>query len=188
MARASAARATSEPTSGARASARAGSRRAPAGRTSLSDDPIREPRRRLRVVAQRRRWLWLAVISGVVVFAALAALIAVQMQSVTDQQELDSISKRRRELTNYRDRLQLRVDELESPERIVFEAEVIGLVRPTERVRLVPKPEQLDEAVAPRSAPVSVPAVASPAPAPAAAVEVGAADTGDAPDAGTVTP
>jgi hypothetical protein len=111
-------------------------------------DVVREPRRRLQVVARRRRRLWLATTVAASIFVAMAGLIVVQLRTAAAQRDLDRIRAERSETIAYSERLKLLVDQLQAPEAVVNQAVALGLTFPGDRTRLVPQPEQLAEAAA----------------------------------------
>jgi cell division protein FtsL len=117
-------------------------------RTEALDEVVREPRRRLQVVARRRRRLWLATVVAAMVFAIMASLITVQLRGAAAQRELDRIRFERVAVLARNDRLKLIIDQMKAPELIVSQATAQGLQPPTDRVRLVPQPAQLAEATA----------------------------------------
>jgi hypothetical protein len=111
-------------------------------------DVVREPRRRLQVVARRRRRLWLATTVASLVFVAMAGLIVVQLRTAAAQRELDRIRAERTDTIAYNERLKLIVDQLQAPETVVNQAVGLGLTFPGNRTRLVPQSAQLAEAAA----------------------------------------
>lgn len=87
----------------------------------------------------RRTGLVVTVLVGAL-FVALLALAAVHTLVVQAQFRLDGLEEQLAERRDRVEELRLEVAERESPEAIVAAAEALGMVRPAERVYLVPVP------------------------------------------------
>lgn len=117
-------------------------RNAPAERGAERRPPLRlvEPE-----APPRRRRTGL-VVTGLTaaLFAALLGLAAVHTLVVQAQFHLDGLEEQLAERRDRVEQLRLRVAERESPDAIVAAAEALGMVRPAERVYLVPVPPGAD--------------------------------------------
>lgn len=104
--------------------------------------PAQAPTRpALHIVAHRRRWTGTAVAGATAAtFAVLLATAAVHTTIVSGQREIDQLDSRIEVGQHRNQALDLRVAQLEAPERIVEAATADGMVVPDEVIWLTPRP------------------------------------------------
>ena len=112
-------------------------------RTAPQRTPSRPARPELRVVDRRRRRprRGLVVVgSMIVVFTALLATTAFHALLAQGQQNLDRTNAKVTAAQQRYDQLRLEVDQLSAPDRIVSEAENLGMVTPSKVQPITPAP------------------------------------------------
>ncbi|MGH9183071.1 MAG: hypothetical protein ACRDZ9_04545 [Acidimicrobiales bacterium] len=93
---------------------------------------------------RRRPWARLAVVVAVVVAVSLVKLMLMQLVLVPGQVRLDALKVGVAEQEDRYRSLRLELAQLVAPDRVVVEAERLGLVR-ADRARYVPEPGTPDE-------------------------------------------
>jgi len=88
--------------------------------------------------------MWLA---GIVVFGLLLSLVVAQTTLMRNQARIDRLDKAVTEAEQWRQRAQLRVDQLEAPQSVVAEALKRGLILPERQTYLTPSPQAVREAI-----------------------------------------
>jgi len=115
--------------------------------------PSAEPAPALRVVPRhiRRRRAGVVIATGVViVFAVMLGLVAFQAKIAQDQLRIDRMERDLDGAEGQLSRLRLQIAQLQAPERVVAEAQKLGLQRPgPDQIRqITPKAEAVGEVLA----------------------------------------
>jgi len=115
--------------------------RAPAPRPTRPSLRAVPPRQR------RRRTFAVAYAAGALVFGLLLSLVVAQNTLMRNQSRIDKLDTEVAQATQFHQRAQLRVDELESPQSIVAAALKLGLVVPAQPTYLTPSAQAVRDAI-----------------------------------------
>jgi hypothetical protein len=96
---------------------------------------------------RRRRTFAAAWLAGMVVFGLLLSLVVAQNMLMRNQARIDRLDTEVTDATQWHQRAQLRLDQLEAPQSIEAAAVKQGLVQPVQPIYLTPSAQSVRDAI-----------------------------------------